>query len=799
MKVSCHWLKQFVDFSYTPDELSEHLTMLGLEVASVDAIGRNLSGIVVGYVKDVKPHPDADKLKICSVDIGTSIITIVCGASNVKSGQYVPVATDGAILPDGRKIVKTTLKGVASEGMICSAHELALSDNSTGIMVLDGDLTPGTLLMEVPGIIDDVLEIELTPNRPDCLSIFGVAREIALLNNNQLSALQITVPKVKVNKNDIIPITIDSDDLCEKYAAYVIRGITVGPSPFWLRFALEKLGLRSINNIVDITNYVLLEMGHPLHAFDLNTLQGSEIIVRRAREGESIVTIDDKDRVLDSDMLVIADHDRPVAIAGVMGGDETAVSETTTDILLEGAYFNPVSIRKTSKRLGLSTDSSYRFERGVDRRGFTDALRRAACLIAELGRAESMSELFYKEAAPYKPQTVSCSFERIRDYIGIDISDKAMQAILTKLGIGIQKTSSNTVSLDIPSYRVDLSIEEDIVEEVARVYGYNNIPAAAPGSEFVEYEINPSLKWTRMTRNVLSGMGFYDTLTCSLVHLDATKSYPSFFVKQKHSALCVKNPISEMQHALQTSLAPNMLNMLEVNRRHADDVIRLFEIGRIFIPIGDNRADEAKILAVALSGQSDADSLTREVREWDFYSFKGILEGYLGYWGIDHVRYEKGTVPYLHPGRTAHILIGNDVIGYFGQLHPSVAQERGIHENTYLCELLADSLIESMNLARRYQAVAKFPAVDRDLAIVLDKATAFQAIYDTLRSALPELLENLQIISIYEGTPIPEGKKSINFRMTYRSGEKTLQDEEVDAIHNRLASVLVDELKCELR
>ncbi|RJP60293.1 MAG: phenylalanine--tRNA ligase subunit beta [Candidatus Auribacter fodinae] len=798
MKISYAWLKKLVNFSYSPEELADYLTMQGIEIASIEKIGGDFDGIVIGKILDVKKHPEADKLSVCSVDVGTNILTIVCGASNVAQGQYVPVALEGSVLPGGQKITAATLKGVTSHGMICSASELNLSDDAKGIMVLE-KINPGTPLSQIDGISDYVMEIELTPNRPDCLNMAGVAREISIRSGNPVKYPQPPEVKCTINSTDTIPIAIKNPDLCEQYSAYIIRNVKVAPSPFWLRNALEKIGLRSINNIVDVTNYALMCMGHPLHAFDLDKLNGPEIIVRTAKKNETIVTIDEKERILAEDMLVIADSVKPVALAGIMGGAETAVSDSTTNILLEGAYFNPVSIRKTSKTVGLSSDSSYRFERGTDRAGFVDVLTLAAHMIADLGKASGISTRIDTIAKKPQQVTISCNLDKITSYIGVNIPHNQVLDIFKKLQFSILEQNGKDVKLAIPSFRVDLAIQEDIVEELARIYGYNNIPMAFPGSEFIEFELNKNIQFARKTRSILTGMGFFDIITCSLTNKKVTEEFPSLFTSKQHPALCVKNPISEMQHALQTSLVPNMINVIATNARHAGQTLQFFEIGSIFIPKSPQEANEQTVLCIAVSGKAPKDSITTTRDSWDYFTFKGILEDYFLSLGLRDINYETASIPYLHPGRTACSKLNNEIIGYFGQIHPVAARQYTIDQNTFIGEFLVSPLLCNINALSRYTPLPKYPAVERDLAIVVDKSMTFQIIHDTLTSSLPGLLEKLSIISIYEGKQIPDGKKSINFRMRYRSVDRTLLDDEVDLIHNKLASVLVNQLNCEMR
>ena len=683
--------------------------------------------------------------------------------------------------------------------MICSQKELGIGEDSSGIMVLDESFEPGTDFTAINGIKDWVIEIELTPNRPDCLSMLGVAREVAVLTGNELRHPELVKPQVSENFDDVIPLQIENPDLCENYSAYVIRGVKVGPSPFWLARKVEKLGMRSINTIVDVTNFVLMEMGHPLHAFDLNKLQGPKIIVRTAQDGEKILTLDDKERTLDSSMLLVADESNPLAVAGVMGGASSEVTDATTDILLEGAYFNPVSVRKTSKTLGLSTEASHRFERGTDRVGFQKALQRAAYLIAELSGASSISPLFENNAKEPEQVFVTCNTSKIASLIGVDLSHDEIVETIEKLGIEIVEKNNENLRLAVPSYRIDLAIEEDIVEEVARIYGYDKIPMAEPGSAYVECEVNDKLIYSRFTRDVFVGAGFYETLSCSLVSDTVNEKYPCWVSNDKKPPVCVQNPISEMQKALQTSLIPNLLNAVAVNVKQKAESIKLFELGNIFVPISDKQADEKYMLCIAVAGNAEPTTWHGSTEPWDFYSFKGFLTGYFDVLDIKKLDVERIEIDYLHPGRSAKFMIGNKVVGVFGQIHPEVAGNIDVPANTFVAELDAKVLIDEMNLHGSYTPLPKYPAIERDLAVVINTATNFQKISTVLNDLEPTLLEYWKLVSLYEGDPIPAGKKSLSFRMRYRSQESTLKDDEVDKVHNDYAAQVVKTLGCELR
>ncbi|MCD6459199.1 phenylalanine--tRNA ligase subunit beta [bacterium] len=799
MKISYKWLKKFVDVDYTPDELSEKLTLLGLEVASITYVGYKLNDVFAAKVLDVKKIKGSDHLNVCKVRIVDKVYQIVCGASNIAENQLVALAVEGADLPCGLKIKKTVIKGVESCGMICSKKELGLEGDSTGIWVLGNFFKEGAKLSSIDGIEDIIIEIELTPNRPDCLSMLGVAREVAVLTGNKLKYPQLDKLDIPIKVNDNIPIKILDSDLCENYSAYIIRGITVAPSPFWLANAVEKLGMRSINNIVDITNYVLMEMGHPLHAFDLAKIQGPEIVVRRAKKNESIKTLDDKVRELDDTVLLIADKSSALAVAGVMGGADSEVTESTTDILLEGAYFNPVNIRNTSKKLGLSSEASYRFERGTDRVGFQDALTRAAYMTAKICGASSISNLFQDEPAKYTDNIVTGNLRKIRSYLGIKIFDDEILEIFKNLDFVLKKRINDDIELQIPSYRVDISIEEDLIEEVARIYGYDKIPMANPGSDFIDPQKNKRLIYSQFTRDVLTGAGLYETITCSLVPSETAESVNCVFADKNYPALRIANPISEMQEVLQVSLLPNILDVIKLNTKSRQETIRLFEIGNIFIPLKEKNVREKNALCLAVSGNREKFFWLDSSSSWDFYSFKGFVTDYLELLGFANLSFCRSKHSLFHPGRSADIFIGKNKIGAIGQVHPSKTAEIGVNELTFAGEFDADYLSENMKINGSYCPLPKYPAIERDLAVVVDSDLLFQEINDAVNLKKPELMESYRVVSVYEGDPIAQGKKSLNLRMTYRDREKTLNDQEVDKIHDDFSQYIVLKINAELR
>ena len=816
MNVTLNWLKNYIDFEFSPSELADRLTMLGVEVESVKRLGDELEGVVVGNVGSIKPHPNADKLVLCQVDIGESEeLQIVCGAPNVREGMLAPVATIGATLPIGLTIKRAKLRGETSHGMLCSEKELGLSaqlasaynmaEDAAGLMELPTDTPLGTSLSEVLGLDDVVFELEITPNRPDCLSLIGVAREIRAETGNALKLPQVDFNENETDIRELTSVTIEAPDLCPRYAARVIQDVKVGESPAWLQQRLESVGVGVINNIVDITNFVLMEYGQPLHAFDYHKLTENRIVVRRAAAGENITTLDEIDRELTSDMLVIADAEKPVALAGIMGGYDSEITETTSDVLLESAYFNPSSIRATTKALGVSTEASYRFERGADPGIVLAALDRAAQLITEFAGGTICKGIIdvYPGSPPVtgkggeQPLTeIQLRPERVNFILGTTIDTSEMVQILSNLGFDLKANGEN-YQVTVPTFRSDITREIDLIEEIARVYGYDNIPTTLPKGDIPVPAPNPSTEVRKRIKHFLLASGMMEAINYSFCA-------PNCFDKIRLNAddplrctLKLQNPLSPEMSVLRTTLLPSLLDNAQRNRNHQIDTIALFEIGSVFIHNGEQKEPE-RVTGI-LAGQVGDGVYSNPYREPDFYDIKGLVEGILEVCGIVDYTLEKTDAPTFHPGRNAAVLSSNEQIGIFGEAHPEVLENYDLPYKAYLFDFDMEALVDAAIFAKRFEPIPVYPKVERDLAIVVDKEILSDMPTGLIYATGGELVESVRLFDVYEGEQVPEGKKSLAYAITYHSATETLTDKAVNALHDKVVKRLNQELGAELR
>ena len=807
MNVTLNWLKNYIDFEFSVSELADRLTMLGIEVESVKQPGAELEGVVVGSVNTIKPHPNADKLVLCQVDIGeTEELQIVCGAPNVREGMHAPVATIGATLPIGLTIKRAKLRGETSEGMLCSEKELALaaqlasaynkSEDAEGLMELSTDIPIGTPLAIALELDDTVFELEVTPNRPDCLSFIGVAREIRAETGNPLKLPQVDFAENEADVRETTSVTIQAPDLCPRYAARVIRGVNIGQSPAWLQQRLESVGVGAINNIVDITNFVLMEYGQPLHAFDYHKLAENRIVVRRATEDEKLITLDEAARELSSDMLVIADAEKPVALAGVMGGYDSEITEATCDVLLESAYFNPSSIRATAKALGMSTEASYRFERGADPGIVLDALDRAAQLITELAGGTICKGIVDVYPGEQPLTEIRLRPKRVNFVLGTEIEAATMEEILTRLGFDVE-TSESVYRVTVPTFRSDITREIDLIEEIARVYGYDNIPTTLPKGDIPVPVPDPKVEVHRRVKQFLLASGMMEALNYSF-------SDPNSFDKIRfaadnplRNAVPLQNPLSPEMSVLRTTLLPGLLENAQRNRNHQIDTIALFEIGSVFIHSGEQKEPER--VSGVLAGQVGDGVYSNPYRQPDFYDIKGLVEGVLEVCGISDYTLQKTDAPTFHPGRNAAVLLGDSQIGIFGEAHPEVLENYDLPYKAYLFDFDMEALTDAAIFAKRFEPISVYPKVERDLAIVVDKETLSDMPTELIYKTGGEWVESVRLFDVYEGEQVPEGKKSLAYTIIYHSVAETLTDKAVNALHNKIVKRLNQELGAELR
>ena len=797
MNVTLNWIKTYIDFEFSPSELADRLTMLGVEVESVKQLGAELEGVIVGSVTSIRPHPNADKLVLCQVDTGgAEELQIVCGAPNVREGMFAPVATIGATLPAGFTIKRAKLRGETSQGMLCSEKELGLSDDAAGLMELSTDTPLGAPLSEALGLDDIVFELEITPNRPDCLSLIGVAREIRAETGNPLKLPTVDLRESGINVRDLTSVSIDAPDLCPRYAARVIQGVKVAESPAWLQQRLESVDIGVINNIVDVTNFVLMEYGQPLHAFDYHKLTENRIVVRRAMNDEQITTLDEVERELTPDMLVIADAEKPVGLAGIMGGYDSEITETTCDVLLESAYFNPSSIRATAKALGISTEASYRFERGADPGVVLAALDRAAQLIAELTGGTICAGTVDVYPGQQPLTQVQLRPERVNFVLGTTIEAAEMAQILNRLGFDVDATGE-VYQVAVPTFRSDVTREIDLIEEIARVYGYDNIPTTLPKGDIPVPAPNPKTEVHKRIKHFLLSSGMIEAVNysfCDPTCFDRIRLNPDDPLR---NTLQLRNPLSPEMSVLRTTLTPGLLANAQHNRNHQIDTIALFEIGSVFVHDGEEKEPER--VAGVLAGQIGEGVYSNPHRSPDFFDIKGLVEGMLEVCGIVDSTLQKTDIPTFHPGRNAEVLLGDRRIGVFGEVHPEVIENYDLPYKAYLFDFDLEGLADAATFAKRFEPISIYPKVARDLAIVVDKTILSDMPTKLIYTTGGGSVDSVRLFDVYEGEQVPEGKKSLAYTITYHSATETLTDKAVNALHDEVVKCLNRELGAELR
>ena len=791
MLVSYNWLKQYTNVEDNANALAEKITRGGIEVEGVEYLAEEISNVVVGYVVSKEKHPDAEKLNVCQVNVGEEEnLQIVCGAPNIDAGQYVIVAKVGAKLP-GIKIKKAKLRGVESQGMICSLAELGLSKSvvpknyQEGIYVFETEQDLGSDVVEVLGLNDYILDLSITPNRADALSMRGLTYELGALYNN------------KVNFNDVekeenyeatsLQVAIESDS-CRNYVGQIVKNVEVKSSPLWLQTRLMNSGIRPINNIVDITNYVLLEFGQPMHAFDKD-LVGDKIVVRDAKEDEVLETLDGEERKLQTSDLVITDGTRAIALGGVMGGKNTEVSEETKNIILESAYFNPTSVRRTSAVHGLRSDSSARFEKGIDPNMQKAALARAVELILELcpnAVVESSVGVVNKE----EEKVVEITTSYINNYLGITLSTEDIAAILEGLSFTVEVTGENLV-VKVPTRRPDISIKQDLVEEVIRIYGYDNLASTLPKfSKTTKGGLTYSQRMVRDLRAVYASLGFNDTINYSLVSEEEATEY----TLEDHHKVKLLMPMTETHSTLRQSLVPGLLNTVQYNVARKQKDLKLLEIGRVFFGSGDDNIQpkETLYLSAALTGEERATKWLKESSSLDFFAAKGYLEVVFDRLGLDEkVTYKKSKLEGMHPGRFAEVHLGEKRIGFIGEVHPQVADKLGLN-TTYVFEINLDEVISESKVKPKYEEVTKYPEITRDIAMLVDVKDEYQNIYNVIESVNSKLITKVELFDLYVGAELLVGKKSLALTITYSDKQKTLTDEEVTAVHDKVLSALTE-------
>jgi len=797
MKASISWLKDYTSINMDVHPLADALTMAGLEVEAVTDRFGYLDKVVVGRIIEIEPHPNADKLKLVKVDVGTQTLAVVCGAPNVSNDILAPVALPGTVFPNGFILEKSIIRNVESEGMICSEAELGLGKDKSGIMILSPSLHVGEKLSKALDLSDAVIEVDLTPNRPDCLSMIGVAREISGIQKTKIQYPDISLSDSKNDISGFTSVTIKAPDRCPRYAARLLTDITVGPSPFWLADRLTSVGMKPINNIVDITNFVLMETGQPLHAFDYDHLAENRIVVRRANEGELFTTLDMNERKLTSDMLMICDGEKPVAVGGVMGGLNSEIEETTTKVLIESAYFNPVSIRKTSKKLGLNTEASHRFERGVDPEGIVPALNRAARLMAEISGGKLIDGIIDEYPKKIPAKTITLKIKETNRLLGTDLNMDEIKELLESIEFSVKKINAGTLKVNPPSFRVDIERPEDLMEEVARLSGYNNIPTTFPSMPAKARKPVKLLDARSRIMHLMTGFGFSEIINYSFINKLSCDRLNLPSSDYRRNTVNILNPLTEDQAVMRTSLVPGLLETVYRNISKQQKNLKLFEIGKIYIKKGEgNLPEETEMLAGLWTGaRLDASWYAKET-PCDFFDIKGVVEGLLKGLNTDSIRFSglaDDLCIYTKPGYTAQIFSDKELLGLVGELHPQTLRNFDLKQAAYLFELNIDSLIKLLPETRQSKPIPKFPAVPRDITIIVNKNTESGAVLECIQNIRVQLVESMHLFDVFTGDPIPPGKKSISIRVTYRSNKKTLEDEDVGNIHKAITDRLIEE------
>ena len=795
MRVSLNWLSDYVDIHIDPPALADLLTMAGLEVEAVEDRYQYLNTVIVGRITSVSPHPKADRLRICEVDLGDHTATIVCGAPNAAPEIKVPCALPGTELPSGQTVASSTIRGVISDGMLCSEAELELGPDRSGLMLLPPKTAVGSPLSAALRLRDTRFEIGLTPNRSDCLSFIGIAREVAAILDTPLKYPAIDLPKGDGNIFDYTSVTIESPDLCPRYAARLVTDITVAPSPAWLQDRLRSIGLKPINNIVDITNFVMMETGQPLHAFDFDRLAENRIVVRTPGGESTFTTLDGKTRELTDETLMICDGIQPVAVAGVMGGENSEIEMSTTRVLIESAYFTPVSIRKTAKRLGLSTDAAYRFERGVDPDGTIAAVNRAARLMVEIGGGRLIDGIIDEHPQPTAPKTITLDINRTNRYLGTRLGQDEIVNHLESIEFSVTPIDPDTIRVIPPSFRVDVDRPEDLMEEVARLWGYNNIVTTFPQINAHSAPPQPPLLIREQIRDILCGFGFHEAIHYSFIAKNAADRLDLPATDRRQNTLAILNPLSEDQAVMRTSLIPGLLESMRQNTFRQEKNLKLFELGKTFYSKGaDQLPDEIEMLAGLWTGSRFPATWHARPAPVDFYDIKGVVESILDTLGLRDIVYSrmpKADCHYIRHGQAAQISCNGEVIGHIGPIVSRVLKQFDVKQPVYIFEITADTLMRHVPDICQFQPIPRFPYVARDITLIVDQAIEGGEIINRALAFDEDLLEELYLLDVYIGKPIPEGKKSISVRVIYRSFTETLEDERVNAIHQGISKRLI--------
>ncbi|HCG2543491.1 TPA: phenylalanine--tRNA ligase subunit beta [Staphylococcus aureus] len=795
MLISNEWLKEYVTIDDSVSDLAERITRTGIEVDDLIDYTKDIKNLVVGFVKSKEKHPDADKLNVCQVDIGEDEpVQIVCGAPNVDAGQYVIVAKVGGRLPGGIKIKRAKLRGERSEGMICSLQEIGISSNyipksfESGIYVFSESQVPGTDALQALYLDDQVMEFDLTPNRADALSMIGTAYEVAALYNTKMTKPETTSNELELSANDELTVTIENEDKVPYYSARVVHDVTIEPSPIWMQARLIKAGIRPINNVVDISNYVLLEYGQPLHMFDQDAIGSQQIVVRQANEGEKMTTLDDTERELLTSDIVITNGQTPIALAGVMGGDFSEVKEQTSNIVIEGAIFDPVSIRHTSRRLNLRSESSSRFEKGIATEFVDEAVDRACYLLQTYANGKVLKDRVSSGELGAFITPIDITADKINRTIGFNLSQNDIVTIFNQLGFDTE-INDDVITVLVPSRRKDITIKEDLIEEVARIYGYDDIPSTLPVFDKVTSgQLTDRQYKTRMVKEVLEGAGLDQAITYSLV----SKEDATAFSMQQRQTIDLLMPMSEAHASLRQSLLPHLIEAASYNVARKNKDVKLFEIGNVFFANGEGELpDQVEYLSGILTGDYVVNQWQGKKETVDFYLAKGVVDRVSEKLNLEF-SYRRADIDGLHPGRTAEILLENKVVGFIGELHPTLAADNDL-KRTYVFELNFDALMAVSVGYINYQPIPRFPGMSRDIALEVDQNIPAADLLSTIHAHGGNILKDTLVFDVYQGEHLEKGKKSIAIRLNYLDTEETLTDERVSKVQAEIEAALIEQ------
>ncbi|WP_053021412.1 phenylalanine--tRNA ligase subunit beta [Staphylococcus haemolyticus] len=792
MLISNEWLKDYVDAGVKVEDLAERITRTGIEVDDMIDYSKDIKNLVVGYIQSKEKHPDADKLNICQVDIGEEEpVQIVCGAPNVDAGQHVIVAKVGGRLPGGIKIKRAKLRGERSEGMICSLQEIGISSNvvpkayENGIFVFPTEVEPGTDALTALYLNDQVMEFDLTPNRADALSMVGTAYEVAALYQTEMTKPETQSNETSESATNELSVTIDNTEKVPYYSARVVKNVSIEPSPIWVQARLIKAGIRPINNVVDISNYVLLEYGQPLHMFDQDHIGSKEIVVRQAKDEETMTTLDNNERKLVDTDIVISNGQEPIALAGVMGGDFSEVTEQTTNVVIEGAIFDPVSIRHTSRRLNLRSEASSRFEKGIATEFVDEAVDRACYLLQELASGEVLQDRVSSGDLGSFVTPIDITAEKVNKTIGFNLSNDEIQSIFRQLGFETT-LKGETLTVNVPSRRKDITIKEDLIEEVARIYGYDEIPSSLPVfGEVTSGELTDRQHKTRTLKETLEGAGLNQAITYSLVSKDHAKD----FALQERPTISLLMPMSEAHATLRQSLLPHLIEATAYNVARKNKDVRLYEIGRVFFGNGEGELpDEVEYLSGILTGEYVVNAWQGKKEEIDFFIAKGVVDRVAEKLNLEF-SYKAGKIEGLHPGRTAIVSLEGQDIGFIGELHPQVAADNDL-KRTYVFELNYDAMMQVAVGYINYEQIPKFPGVTRDIALEVNHDVPSSELKQIIHNNGEDILQSTLVFDVYEGEHLEKGKKSVAIRLNYLDTEDTLTDERVSKIHDKILEAL---------